>query len=220
MRRFAVCIALVTACVLAQGQAAAVDIFGKLTGIDGESTNDAHKNWIDVLSYSWGASNPGSFASGGGGGQGKVSFSDFHFTKNVDKSSPVLLLDLAQGKHIQEALFDVVHSGGQSQEPFLQYRFIDVLLTSYSVSGSSGGDVPFESLSLVFGKVEMIYRPQDAKGGLGAPVTMSWDVKKNEGGLNVSPVPEPSTWAMLVAGLLFVVLFGRNRVRARAAYAA
>jgi type VI secretion system secreted protein Hcp len=214
MRRFAVCIALVTACVLAQGQAAAVDIFGKFTGIDGESTDDAHKNWIDVLSYSWGASNPGSFASGGGGGQGKVNFSDFNFSKNVDKSSPVLLLNLAQGKHIQEALFDVVNSGGQGQQPFLQYKFTDVLITSYSVSGSGGGGL-FESLSFVFDKAEMTYRPQDAKGGLGAPITMFWDVTKNAGGLNTAPIPEPSTWAMLVAGLLFVMYFGRNRVRAR-----
>jgi type VI secretion system secreted protein Hcp len=215
MRRFAVCIALLTACVLAQGQAAAVDIFGKFTGIDGESTNDAHKNWIDVLSYSWGASNPASFASGGGGGQGKVDFSDFHFTKFVDKSSPVLLFNLAGGKFIQEALFDVVQSGGQTQQPFLQYKFSDVLLTSYNVSGS-GSDLPFESLSFAFRKVEMIYRPQDAKGGLGAPVSMFWDVADNKGGLSTAPIPEPSTWAMLMAGLLCVVYFGRNRVRGRA----
>ena len=217
MRRFAVCIALLTACVLAQGQAAAVDIFGKFTGIDGESTNDAHKNWIDVLSYSFGASNPASFASGSGGAQGKVDFSDFHFMKSVDKSSPALLFNLASGKHFQEALFDVVQSGGQSQQPFLQYKFSDVLITSFNQSGSGGGLA--ESLSFAFGKVEMIYRPQDAKGGLGAPVSMFWDVAKNTGGLNTAPIPEPSTWAMLMAGLLCVVYFGRNRVRAREATA-
>jgi len=215
MRGFAVCIALVTACVLAPGQAAAVDIFGKFTGIDGESTDNAHKNWIDVLSYSFGASSPASLGSGGASSQGKVDFSDFHFTKYVDKSSPVLLFDLASGKHIPEALFDVVQSGGQSQQPFLQYKFDDLLLTSYNASGSGGGDRPLESLSFAFRKVEMTYRPQDGKGGLGAPVTMFWDVSKNTGGVNMAPIPEPSTWAMLVAGLLCVVYFGRNRVRAR-----
>jgi type VI secretion system secreted protein Hcp len=213
MRRFAVCIALLTACVLAQGQAAAVDIFGKFTGIAGESTADDRKDWIDVISYSWGASNSASFASGGGGSAGKVDFQDFHFTKLVDKSSPVLLFNLASGKHIQEALFDVVQPG-QGPQPFLQYKFTDVLITSLQDSGASGGSV-MESLSLVFGKVEMTYRPQDAKGGLGAPVTMFWDVAKNTGGLNTAPIPEPSTWAMLMAGLLCVVYFGRNRVRAR-----
>jgi type VI secretion system secreted protein Hcp len=214
MRRFAVCIALLTACVLAQGQAAADDIFGKFTGIAGESTAEGRKDWIDVLSYSFGASNPASFASGGGGSQGKVDFSDFHFVKTVDKSSPALLLNLASGKHFQEALFDVVQSGGQPQQPFLQYKFSDVLITSYNASGAGGGGV-LESLSFAFSKVEMTYRPQDGKGGFGAPVTMFWDVAKNTGGLNTAPIPEPSTWAMLMAGLLCVVYFGRNRVRGR-----
>jgi type VI secretion system secreted protein Hcp len=216
MRRFAVFIALVTACVLAQGPAAAVDIFGKFTGISGESQADGRKDWIDVLSYSWGASNPGSFASGGGGGAGKVDFSDFNFSKFVDKSSPALFLDLAQGKQIQEALFDVVKPG-QDPQTFLQYKFSDVLMTSYNVSGSNGGGAPMESWSLAFGKVEMTYREQRPDGKLGAPITVFWDLKDGKGGINTAPIPEPSTWAMLVAGLLFVVFFGRNRVRARVA---
>jgi hypothetical protein len=93
---------------------------------------------------------------------------------------------------------------------FLQYRFSDVLMTSYGVSGASGGDV-IESWSFAFAKVETTYKPQDNKTGkLGPPVTFVWDLTGN-----TAPIPEPSTWAMLVAGLLFVVYFGRNRVRAR-----
>ena len=213
MKRFGVFIVLVTACVLAQGPAAAVDIFGKFTGIDGESTNQGHEKWIDVLSYSWGAFNPASSSPGSGSGGGQVNFADFSFQKFVDKSSPVLLLDLANGTQIQDALFDVVRPG-QDPQTFLQYKFSDVLMTSYGVSGSNGGGAPVESWSLVFGKVEMTYRQQDPKGGLGSPITFSWDVTKNKGDV-IGAVPEPSTWAMLVAGLGFVVFFGRNRVRAR-----
>ncbi|HUL67278.1 MAG TPA: type VI secretion system tube protein Hcp, partial [Burkholderiaceae bacterium] len=50
------------------------DIHLKLGDIKGESTDDKHKDEIDVESWSWGASNPGSMARGGGGGTGKVSF--------------------------------------------------------------------------------------------------------------------------------------------------
>ncbi len=32
----------------------AVDYFLKIDGIAGESTDDKHKEWIDVLSFSWG----------------------------------------------------------------------------------------------------------------------------------------------------------------------
>ena len=217
MRRSLLCIVLVAAGVLASGPAAAaIDIFGKFTGIDGEANGQGHEKWIDVLSYSFGASNPFSFTAGPGGGQGKVEFSDFSFTKLVDKSSPLLLLDLAQGKMIDQALFDVVMAGaGANQQPFLQYKFSDVIITSYSVGGANGGSVPTENLTFAFGKIEWTYRPQDEKGGLGAPVTMFWDVKRNEGG--ISPVPEPSTWAMLAAGLAFVAFRGQKMVRARTA---
>ena len=60
------------------------DIFLKLTGADGESEKDGHKNEIEVESVSWGGSNPTSFAHGGGGGVGKVQVQDVHFTKSID----------------------------------------------------------------------------------------------------------------------------------------
>ena len=46
----------------------AVDMFIKIDKIDGESKDAKHKNEIDVLSWSWGASQSGSFHVGGGGG--------------------------------------------------------------------------------------------------------------------------------------------------------
>ena len=53
---------------LAQG--AAVDYFLKIEGVDGESNDSKHKNEIEILSFSWGATNTGTTAHGGGGGAG------------------------------------------------------------------------------------------------------------------------------------------------------
>ena len=58
----------------------ASDYVLKIDGIKGESTDSKHKDEIEIESFSWGATQPGSFASGGGGGAGKVSFQDIHFT--------------------------------------------------------------------------------------------------------------------------------------------
>jgi type VI secretion system secreted protein Hcp len=211
MKRLLFCIAFAAASALSQGSVAAVDIFGKFTGIDGESTNQFHPKWIDVEAYSWGASNPVIFG-GGGISTGKVNFSDFSFTKLVDASSPALFFNMASGKRIDEALFDIVKVGG---DPFtvLKYKFSDVFISSYSIG--SGGDTPTENISFAFSKIEMTYFPQDASGKAGGAITAFWDVTKNTGGLNTAPIPEPSTWAMLVAGLVFVLFFGRNRVRSR-----
>ncbi|MCU7860874.1 MAG: type VI secretion system tube protein Hcp, partial [Candidatus Thiodiazotropha sp. (ex Lucinoma kastoroae)] len=36
----------------------AVDMFMKIEGVDGESTDDAHNKWIELLSFSHGVSQP------------------------------------------------------------------------------------------------------------------------------------------------------------------
>ena len=46
----------------------AVDMFLKLDGIKGESKDSKHSGEIEILAWSWGLSNSGSFGSGGGGG--------------------------------------------------------------------------------------------------------------------------------------------------------
>src|SRR5712691_5547821 len=46
----------------------AMDIFAKLGDIKGESTDDKHKDEVEVLSYSWGVTNPVHVGTGGGGG--------------------------------------------------------------------------------------------------------------------------------------------------------
>ena len=68
----------------------AVDYFLKLKGIEGESTDEKHKNEIDVQSWSWGETQSGSAASGGGSGAGKVAMQDFNFVMKVNKASPKL----------------------------------------------------------------------------------------------------------------------------------
>ena len=67
---------------------AAVDYFLKIDGIQGESKADKHKDEIDIQSFSWGATQSGTFAGGGGGGAGKVSMQDFHFTMPDKQSEP------------------------------------------------------------------------------------------------------------------------------------
>ena len=60
----------------------ASDIFAKLGDIKGESLDSKHKDEIEVLSYSWGVTNAGSMAHGGGGGEGKATFQDLSFVHN------------------------------------------------------------------------------------------------------------------------------------------
>ena len=75
----------------------ASDIFAKIGDIKGESLDDKHKDEIEVLSFSWGVTNTGVIAAGGGGGAGKATFQDLSIVHKIDKASPLLMQACATG---------------------------------------------------------------------------------------------------------------------------
>ena len=157
------------------------DAFLKLDGIKGESADAKHTGEIDITSFSWGLSQTGIQATGGGGGAGKVAFQDISFIKKTDASSPLLMLNCANGTHIKEGNF-VVRKAGGTQLEYLKLKLTDILVSSFKDHGSiSGGDIPTESLSLNFAKVEYSYQQQGADGkAQGGPILAGWDVKANQ----------------------------------------
>ena len=93
----------------------AIDMFLKIDGIDGESTDDKHNNEIVILSYAWGEAQPAP-TGGTGGGAGKIALQDFHFSMLVNKASPKLFLACANGEHFKNAVLTVGHSGASPTE--------------------------------------------------------------------------------------------------------
>lgn len=158
--------------------AAAVDYFLKADGIDGESTNDRHRGEIEIESFSWGATQSGTEATGGGGGAGKVSFQDLHFTMKTSKASPKLMLACATGEHIKQVVLTGEVSGKKGQK-FLEIRMEDVLVSSFQ-QGGSADNYPTESVSMNFSKMVFTYYPVNPDGSLGAPVSGGWDIKENK----------------------------------------
>lgn len=160
--------------------AAADTYFLKLDGIPGESTDNKHKGEIDILSFSWGLSNSGSF-SGGGGGAGKASFQDLSLTTQLSKASPKLYLACATGDHIKKATLTVRKQGKEAQEYYI-ITLEDVLVSGVQTGGAAGNSSITESLSLNFSKITWTYFPQKADGSLDAKVEHNWSVKENQGG--------------------------------------
>src|ERR1051325_2158174 len=110
---------------------ASFDSFLKIDGIEGESQDSKHKGEIELLSYTWGATQSGTFAAGGGGGAGKVNMDDFEFTMHVNKASPKLMLACASGQHIPKAVL-TVRKAGTDQQEFLNVVFSDILVSYYA----------------------------------------------------------------------------------------
>jgi type VI secretion system secreted protein Hcp len=157
------------------------DIFAKIGDIKGESADSKHKDEVDVLSYSWGVSQTGTMAHGGGGGEGKANFNDFNFSHHIDKASPNLMKACATGEHIKEATI-TVRKAGKGQQEYIIIKMNDVLITGVhpSVIGDGGGTS--ENVAMQFAKVDLEYKPQKADGSLDAGIHFKYDIKGNKEG--------------------------------------
>lgn len=159
----------------------AFDCFMKVKDIDGESTDDKHKKWIELHSFSFGCTQyVGSSASTAGGrASERVDVSAVSVVKDLDKSSPKLFLKCCKGDHISEITIELCRSTGAKQK-YMEYKLEDVLVTSYNPSG--GGGVPTESLTLDAGKITLTYTATNAETGKAeGNVTANWDTTNNKG---------------------------------------
>jgi type VI secretion system secreted protein Hcp len=148
--------------------------------IKGETQDSVQKaaGDVDVLAWSWGASNSGSFHAGGGGGAGKANFQDLSFTKYLDKASPAILIALAKGSHITTAKL-LVRKAGEGQQKYLEITMNKVLVTSVSTGGSGGEDRLTENVTLNFAEVKFEYFLQTEKGVTASGGVFNWDIAAN-----------------------------------------
>jgi len=161
----------------------AFDAFLQIDGIPGESTDDAHADWIEVQSFSVGITQTtsGSASSGGGASAERADFQDFSIVKALDKASPKLAVACADGTHISEVVLALCRAGGDKVQ-YMEYKMSDCIVSSVRPGGSSqGGEaLPLEEVSFNFGKIEWTYTQQKrADGSGGGNVAAGWDLEKN-----------------------------------------
>ena len=156
----------------------ASDIFLKVDGIKGESTDTNHQDESEIVSWSWGVSEV--FISSGGGGiiGGKAKVGDFVIGKQVDKASPNLLKACLTAKHINEVVL-TQRKAGAGKSNFLTITLKDVLISSLNDVDTAAAPRPTESIVFAFGKVIYEYVPLKPNGQPDIPVTLRWDVKAN-----------------------------------------
>ncbi|CAI0797482.1 type VI secretion system tube protein Hcp [Serratia ficaria] len=157
----------------------AIDMFLKVEGISGESKDSNHKSWIDVLSFSWGASQPGNMGVGGGGGTGKVRYEDLQVFAFIDKSTPAILKYCSSGKHIAKVDLSICKAGG-GQVEYAHIQLEDVLVTSAQFTGVDNGGEVNVVYTFQASKVKLQYWEQASQGNKGAESTAGWDIKQNK----------------------------------------
>jgi type VI secretion system secreted protein Hcp len=154
------------------------DFFIKIEGINGESQDSKHKNWIDVLNFGYSVSQSSSMFTGGGGGVGKASFDALSFTHYVDRATPNLLQYCAAGKHVPTVEVSACKAGDGSKE-YMHITLTDCIITSAGPTGSTDDARVWETVGISYSKIKIEVKEQNADGSMGAAITGTWDVKQN-----------------------------------------
>ena len=148
----------------------AFDAFIKIDGAPGESTDDKHKDWIEILSFSCGATQPASAtaSSAGGATAERVDLQDFSIVKALDKASPKLFEFCCTGKHLKEVKIELCRAGGDKVK-YMEYKLEEVIVSSLRPGGSSQGaeTLPLEEVSFNYGKIKITYTQQKRPDGSG-----------------------------------------------------
>lgn len=155
------------------------EIFAKIGDIKGESVDARHPDEIDVVSFSWGVANSGSAPSGGGGGAGKPTFQDLLIVHTIDSATPALLLTCATGRHLAQATMS--HRKPGETQDYLTVKLSDVTITAVTQNGTEVQPYT-ETVTLRFGKVDLLYRRRRLDGSFDEGQHFTFDVRTNQPG--------------------------------------
>ncbi len=149
----------------------AVDMFLQIADIPGESTDDAHGTWIDVLDYHIGVTNPEPKAAG------RADFAALTLIKRVDTSSPDLNIFCAKATNIPEIVMEIRLASGD-KVVFMKYTLENCTIASVNVRPKVDAAElrPTEEVAIVYNKIKWEALPVDIAGAAGSPVDRTWDV--------------------------------------------
>ncbi|MBI4893670.1 MAG: type VI secretion system tube protein Hcp [Acidobacteria bacterium] len=157
-----------------------VDYFLRIDGIDGECRKPGFEKCMEMFDWGFSESQDGSASSPSASAQGRVSMSDFNFSKVVDTATPKLLQNLFKGTLVAKATLTARRTGATEgrPQPYLVWEFKDLIISAHSFNGNNGGGTPTESISFNFAEVKCYYR-QLKKGVLQGAVSGGWNLKTN-----------------------------------------
>ena len=155
-------------------------MYMQITGIDGESTDKDHKDWIEVLSFSMGMADPGGGATGATRRRGDVVIEDIVVVKELDKSSPKLMEKCAMGAVIPSLVLEVCGSATDASFTYYKYELENVMVTSFYCGGSTEEGVPVETFTLNYEEITVTYTETDSTGKSKGNVEFTWKVEEGE----------------------------------------
>lgn len=152
--------------------------FAKYDGVDGESNDENHQAWIDILAYEWGLEKPGSGAIGQSRRRGAAVLEPFVLTFDYEKASVKLLEKCFKGEIIPKLEVELTTNSEEGRATYLKYEMKNVGCEAYMVGGAADGTPPTVVVSNNFEEIKVTYTEFDDEGGVAGNVETILKVEK------------------------------------------
>lgn len=155
-------------------------IFAKYDGIDGESNDSNHQDWINVLAIDWGMHRPEGKAKGQSRRRGNAVVEDLVLTLDYEKASPKLQEKCLKGKVIRKLEIEHTATYGGARATYLKYELKNVMITSIEVNASGNDEAgpPTTVISNNFEEIKVTYTELGDNGGVMGNIEYGWKVGK------------------------------------------
>lgn len=157
--------------------AALAGAFLSLSGIQGESTNEQHKNEIDILSYDTSVALPPSTEPNRP--SSRLVCPPVTLMKNLDLASLVLAKKLVQGVHIPRGVLALQRAGANPSDYFI-LTMDEIVVSEFSQVTSADSSRVVEKVVLTARRYGFEYRPQSSTGGQDGVIKIRWDCATGE----------------------------------------
>ena len=146
---------------------ARTNIYLKLDGVDGESVDEGHKDWIELESWTWKVANDASFATGQGGQATQGHVDKISIDKICDLSSVTLFKNCTTGKHIKNGRIECLKLDGETRVTYLSVDLTDIMVAKVDWSGRGEEAVLHEAVEIEFAEFNKTYTLQQDAGSPG-----------------------------------------------------
>jgi type VI secretion system secreted protein Hcp len=158
------------------------DLFLWVAGIPGESTDDKHRDWIEILSFQQSVEQLSGPQAGGGMPMAqRAKHSGLEVIKKLDRASPILLDYCNSGKYIPEVIIECCQKGGK-KPVFYRIRLRNVMVKSIRITGQAEGaqNLPLDEINFNYSAIEWNYVQQSLSDGkVKGSVSSGWDIRRN-----------------------------------------
>ena len=156
-----------------------------MDGAKGSSSDQPHKDWIDIVQLCWGSRRriTANSSTRDDRESSNAEISALTFTKYLDESTPALFLEACCGRG-QTMTVDMTYTGaGAGARTYNRYVLHNAVVSEYKMAAwAQEGERPLEKIKISFTRVELRYSPSDQDNRPLPPISVSFDTATNSKG--------------------------------------